>query len=376
MGISKLILGGLGILGVGAFLGMQWINSQQQEAIAQVQTQISELESRKVSDLNTLKAKKNQLEAVNIRLDNIPNLPIFPEPFELQTLGSKLEKIEAQLKPETQALENLESAQKLAMSASVLVQNPPHPTQVWLDAQQQWEQAINLLKGIPKNTYAYLEAQKKMISYGQNYEIISVRATQANQAVQLNNKALKQIELGEYKQAIQTLNQATKLNPGLIESYLNRGGVYVRLNSHQSAIANFDQALKINPESPEAYLFRGEQYLKIGDYGLALWDYNQVIKLNPNHTNAYLDRGYIYRELKEPEKAIADFKKASELLGNDGDIKTQQLTLSIVQELEASRPVIVVETDDNNDYQRLRRKKNNYSSYSGSSSRSRSRKRR
>jgi tetratricopeptide (TPR) repeat protein len=121
---------------------------------------------------------------------------------------------------------------------------------------------------------------------------------------------------------------------------------------------------------------RGEQYLKIGDYGLALWDYNQVIKLNPNHTNAYLDRGYIYRELKEPEKAIADFKKASELLGNDGDIKTQQLTLSIVQELEASRPVIVVETDDNNDYQRLRRNKNNYSSYSGSSSRSRSRKRR
>jgi tetratricopeptide (TPR) repeat protein len=373
MGIGKVFLGGLAVFGLTTFLGMQWINSRQQQAIAQVQTQISELESKKVSDLNTLKATKNQLNMVTYRLDNTLKFPFLPEPSQLQNQRSKLEKLEAQLKPETQALENLESAQTLAMSASVLVQNPPHPTQVWLDAQQQWQQAINLLKGIPKITFAYPKAQKKLINYEQNYAIIRYRAEQANQAVQMNNKALKQIELGQYQQAIQSLNQATKLNPGLIESYLNRGAVYARLNSYQSAIANFNQALKINPESPEAYLLRGEQYLGNKDYSLALWDYNQVIRLNPNNTNAYLDRGYIYRELNETEKAIADFKKASELLGNDGDSKTQQLTLSIIQELEVSRPVIIVEEDDHDDEYKLRRKKNTSST---SSSRSRSRRRR
>lgn len=373
MGIGKVILGALAISGVTTFLGMQWINSQQQQTIAHIQTQITEIGSKKVSDLNTLKATNNQLKALNYSLDQTPKLPSVPEPVPLQNLRSKLEKLETQFKPETQALENLESAQKLAMSASVLVQNPPYPTQVWLDAQQQWQQAINLLKGIPKTTYTYSEAQKKLISYQQNYAIIRYRAEQANQAVQLNNKALKQIELGQYKQAIQSLNQSTKLNPGLIESYLNRGAVYARLNSHQSAIANFNQALKINPESSEAYFLRGEQYLGNKDYSLALWDYTQVIKLNPNNTNAYLDRGYIYRELNETEKAIADFKKASELLGNSGEAKTQQLTL-IIQELEASRPVIIVEQDDDDDY-KLRRKRNT-SSNSTSSSRSRSRRRR
>ncbi|MBE9144623.1 tetratricopeptide repeat protein [Planktothrix mougeotii] len=372
MGIGKVILGGLAVFGVTTFLGMQWINSQQEQIITQIQTQISELESKKVSDLNTLKVAKNQLAAVSERLEHTPKLPIFPEPFQLQNLRSKAEKLETQLKPQTQALENLETAQKLAMSASVLVQNPPHPAQVWLDAQQQWQQVIDLLKAIPKTTYVYPEAQKKLISYQQNYAIIRYRAEQANQAVQLNNKALKQIELGQYQQALHNLNQATKLNPGLIESYLNRGAVYARLNSHQSAIANFNQALKINPESSEAYLLRGEQYLGNKDYSLALWDYTQVIKLNPNHTNAYLDRGYIYRELNETEKAIADFKKASELLGNSGDAKTQQLTL-IIQELEASRPVIIVEEDDDDDDYKLRRKRNTSST---SSSRSRSRRRR
>ncbi|MFM6357090.1 MAG: tetratricopeptide repeat protein [Planktothrix sp.] len=372
MGIGKVLLGALAISGITTFLGMQWINSQQQQTIAHVQTQISELESKKVSDLNTLKATHNQLKALNHSLDQTLKLPSVPEPVPLQNLRSKLEKLEAQFKPETQALENLETAQKLAMSASVLVQNPPHPAQVWLDAKQQWQQAIDLLKDIPKTTYTYSEAQKKLTSYQQNYAIIRDRAEQANQAVQLNNKALKQIEIAQYQQAIQSLNQATKLNPGLIESYLNRGAIYARLNSHQSAIANFNQAIKINPESSEAYLLRGEQYLGNKDYSLALWDYTQVIKLNPNNSNAYLDRGYIYRELNETEKAIADFKKASELLGNSGDAKTQQLTL-IIQELEASRPVIIVEQDDDDHDYKLRRKKNTSST---SSSPSRSRRRR
>ncbi|MBW4568495.1 MAG: hypothetical protein KME31_10815 [Tolypothrix carrinoi HA7290-LM1] len=70
---------------------------------------------------------------------------------------------------------NLQSAQKLGMEAAVMVQNPPHPIEVWQQAQYKWQQAINLLESIPEGTSVSAQAHKQLLNYRVNHHAISQR---------------------------------------------------------------------------------------------------------------------------------------------------------------------------------------------------------
>ncbi|MCV3213151.1 hypothetical protein OGM63_06365 [Plectonema radiosum NIES-515] len=83
--------------------------------------------------------------------------------------------ISQRLMTESKAAANLESAQKLAMEAAVMVQNPPHPTEVWQQAFFKWQQAINLLEAIPEGTFASEKAKEKLSVYKTNYAAIATR---------------------------------------------------------------------------------------------------------------------------------------------------------------------------------------------------------
>ncbi|MEH1943759.1 MAG: hypothetical protein V7L01_26560 [Nostoc sp.] len=74
---------------------------------------------------------------------------------------------------EKKAVANLESAQKLAIEANLSVQNSPHPLIVWQQAQDKWQQAINLLQAIPDNTSVSIQAKERLPIYKTNYAAIT-----------------------------------------------------------------------------------------------------------------------------------------------------------------------------------------------------------
>ncbi|MEZ2229258.1 MAG: hypothetical protein ACBR50_23665 [Microcoleus sp.] len=76
---------------------------------------------------------------------------------------------------EQKAATNLESAQKLAWEVAVMVNNPPHPKEVWQNAQSKLQQAINLLNAIPQGTFVEAKAKEKLADYQNNYTLISNR---------------------------------------------------------------------------------------------------------------------------------------------------------------------------------------------------------
>ncbi|MEG3879012.1 hypothetical protein QT972_16785, partial [Microcoleus sp. herbarium7] len=76
---------------------------------------------------------------------------------------------------EQKAATNLEAAQKLAGEAAVMVNNPPHPQEVWQKAQSKLQQAINLLNTIPQGTFVEAQAKEKLVAYQNNYTVISNR---------------------------------------------------------------------------------------------------------------------------------------------------------------------------------------------------------
>ncbi|MDJ0617623.1 MAG: hypothetical protein QNJ63_12910 [Calothrix sp. MO_192.B10] len=63
----------------------------------------------------------------------------------------------------------------MAMEAAILVQNPPHPQEVWQKAKVKWQQSINLLETIPEGTFYYQQAKDKLSTYRTNYIAISTK---------------------------------------------------------------------------------------------------------------------------------------------------------------------------------------------------------
>ena len=78
--------------------------------------------------------------------------------------------------PETdQTLINWETAQRLAMEAAVMTQNPPHPLEVWQRSQAKWQEAIKLLEGIGEDSPISIQAKDKLAVYEASYAAISNR---------------------------------------------------------------------------------------------------------------------------------------------------------------------------------------------------------
>ncbi|MEH2004206.1 hypothetical protein [Nostoc sp.] len=107
--------------------------------------------------------------------------------WKIKEQSPELQQINLSLTQEGRAIANFKSAQKLGMEAASLVQNPPHPLQVWQQAQNKWHQAIILLDSIPNETSVSEQAKKKLAYYRINYKSIS-------QKVLIEKKALANLE--------------------------------------------------------------------------------------------------------------------------------------------------------------------------------------
>ncbi len=323
-----------------------WVKQQQQEAIAQARLLTDSVGAvETLSGYDSLSAAHDHLQGAIARLENAPKFPRQSELEELTFLRSQLQVVQQKLEPEQKARQNYQEAITRAMSASQLVQNPPHPPAVWEEAQRKWQQTIAQLESIPQHSSTFAEAQGKLKGYRDNLAVVSQYVMRSHQAVELNNRGMEKIQAGNYSAAIVTLSQAVELNPALMEAYLNRGFAYAAMDSHQSALSNYTTAIRVNSSSPEPYYFRGEEYLQLGRFEEALTDYNKAIDLDPNRANAYLDRGLIHYQLDHLEKAAADFSKAAELLNHSQEPALKQLAFNLARDIRATLEVDPVETE-------------------------------
>ncbi|MEL7034343.1 MAG: hypothetical protein AAFO04_01805 [Cyanobacteria bacterium J06592_8] len=74
---------------------------------------------------------------------------------------------------EQRAASNLKMAEKLALEALEMLENPLRTSDTLQTAQNQMQKAINLLESIPKNAFIAPEAQEKLEIYQTNLELIT-----------------------------------------------------------------------------------------------------------------------------------------------------------------------------------------------------------
>ena len=79
-------------------------------------------------------------------------------------------------------------------------------------------------------------------------------------------------------------------------AYKNRGKAYFNLGKHRRAIESYDQALRIDPEYQSAYSGRGYAYDGLGEYRRAIQDFDQALRIYPGDIQTRLYRARVYNK--------------------------------------------------------------------------------
>lgn len=181
-----------------------------------------------------------------------------------------------------------------------------------------------------------------------------VDVSAVNKPIDLLNEANADIENGDYKEAVQKLIAANRLNPKLREVYssLNTacthtnqisllkdfllkgkkifeeddelcyylGNIYQNQQNYAAAIKEYSQAIQYGKKNGEEYelvyayyLNRGNCYLKLREFAKAIPDYTYALKLNKDNGATYANRGIAYFSTGKRKEACADWRKAKSL---------------------------------------------------------------
>jgi tetratricopeptide (TPR) repeat protein len=136
--------------------------------------------------------------------------------------------------------------------------------------------------------------------------------------------------------AIQDFRKALELNPECTLAWNNLAVAYANKGDFRKAIECLNEVIKVDPENSQAYLMRPQMHYRIGDYDKAIADLSKVIiELDPGNAEAHLGRGLTYMELGESDKAFADFRKVLALDPNNDCRLTEDVLARLgVQSIE------------------------------------------
>ena len=105
------------------------------------------------------------------------------------------------------------------------------------------------------------------------------------------------------------------------KEFLDNGIYKIQDGDYKSAVEFLNESIKIKNDFDISYFYRAVAFHSLKDYDSAMLDYTKTIKLNPKMTDAYFNRAKIILEKEEAseieiKKAIDDLNKAIELDNN------------------------------------------------------------
>ena len=131
------------------------------------------------------------------------------------------------------------------------------------------------------------------------------------------NRAVLKMELQDLEEAWADLEEAEKINPMRIETYINKGIIQMNSGSPENAIIEFNKVLE-KEKNYQAYLYRAVAKMNLSDYKGALGDLNTSVQLKPS-ASAYYYRGISNIHLGNKTMGCSDLKLAKSL-GNKNAI--------------------------------------------------------
>jgi tetratricopeptide (TPR) repeat protein len=140
--------------------------------------------------------------------------------------------------------------------------------------------------------------------------------TDINKALELNDKSYNGYAMradiaihqgvDRYKDAIQDINEAIKLQPRSVGLYINRAYLNYSLNDYFAAMSDYDYALSLEPYNRTALFNRGLLEAEVNANDRALEDFNKVLSLEPTNLHARYNRALILAQKRRYNEALDD----------------------------------------------------------------------
>lgn len=158
--------------------------------------------------------------------------------------------------------------------------------------------------------------------------IAQINARQFDDAISSLNQALEKdhqnaeasfqragilADAGQDQMALSDYSRAVELGPNDVR-YRNMRGLFLLTRSQlDSALADFNEAVRIDPKYIQAWNNRGLGKLARTDFKSAIDDFNKAVEIDPTYADGFNNRGFAWFKLENYEKAMADFDKTLEL---------------------------------------------------------------
>ncbi len=141
-------------------------------------------------------------------------------------------------------------------------------------------------------------------------------ADQKQQAEGLVRVALEHSEANRNAEAVQVLNRAVALNPGLAEAFYLRGTCNAKLYRKDQALVDLTVATRLKPGWDEAWCSLGIAQINAGDTASGVDSLTRAVEINPRSKASREARVKLYRELGRTTEELADL---NELLLTDSE---------------------------------------------------------
>ena len=116
-----------------------------------------------------------------------------------------------------------------------------------------------------------------------------------------------------YNKALEYINKSIAVVPNYPNSYLIKGDAYVKLNKIPEAIDTYNEAGKLDPQNAKIWSKLGLIYYNTKRYDEAIPAYKKVVIYDPSKTSAYVNLGAIYNIKENYEESVKFLSKATDL---------------------------------------------------------------
>ena len=114
-------------------------------------------------------------------------------------------------------------------------------------------------------------------------------------------------------EALKLYNRALSMKVDMVEAYINKGDLLLKLDRVEEAKQSFLNAVKYNPNYADAHFNLGSVYLRLEDMSNAEKHYKKALAIDPRYHLSLFNLGMLYVNKHDKDRDKKNIHRAKEL---------------------------------------------------------------
>lgn len=127
---------------------------------------------------------------------------------------------------------------------------------------------------------------------------------------ELNHLGWNLAQAGKLQEALEYFEQAEKINPNYLDTYMNRGRTYAALENYKKAAEDFSRILLVEKRNAQALFHLANMCYMMKDYRTGIIHAQSAAEAGYEETSLYCNLGKAYEEIGDDDKALRNYNRA------------------------------------------------------------------